>query len=128
MIYADTDLFLALVKSEDWLRKNAVEIVKKNKGDIVTSVVTVVESLLVCRRHGIDTEEMVGSIFGIAQVYGLSNEDAMQVAHLIKAENVGVFDSFHAVLSRDISIVSSDKVYDRLGKERIKLESNSMFS
>ena len=121
MIYADTDLFLALIKSEDWLKKNAIDFVKKNKGDITTSVVTVVETLLICRRHGIDSEEIVGSIFEIAQVEGISSEEAMQVAHLIKNENVGVFDSFHAVLSRDMSIVSSDKVYDRIGKERIKL-------
>ena len=123
MIYADTDFFLALIKKDDWLNPGAEKLYKENKGRIMTSMATVIEIAIVCKKKNLDPEIILGSLFEIADVDGISSEEAMQAAHLIKNENVTVFDSFHAVLSKDMPVVSSDKVYDRLGKERIKLES-----
>ena len=37
-MFADTDFILALVKDSDWLKENAVKILKENKGKINTSI------------------------------------------------------------------------------------------
>ena len=123
MIYADTDFFLALFKKEDWLKSNANKIHKEYKGKIETSIVTLIELALIEKKFNLDLEIIIASIFELSNVQGLTIEEGMEIAHLIKDENVGVFDSFHAVLSSGKTIVSSERVYDRLGKTRIKLES-----
>lgn len=122
-VYADTDFFLAIAKKEDWLKTNAQHIYDKYKKDIDTSIATVIEAALIAKKKGIDDiENFIGSIFQIASVEGMSAEEGMEAAHLIQDENVNVFDAFHAVLSRGRPVVSSEHIYDQLGKKRIKLE------
>ena len=58
----------------------------------------------------------------MSDVEGLSLEEGMEAAHLIKDENFNIFDAFHAVLSRGMPIASSESMYDKIGKERIRLE------
>lgn len=122
MIYVESDFFLALIKSEDWLKKKAIEVEREHKGELVTSIITIAEALLSGKKYNLDAENIVSSIFELAKVEGMSLEEAMEIAHLVKDEKVGVFDAFHAVLSRDLPVASSEKVYDRIGRERIKLE------
>ena len=43
-------------------------------------------------------------------------------AHYMKAKNVNVFDAIHAGYCIRSTIISSDKVFDRLGLKRIALE------
>lgn len=122
-IYADTDFILAIAKKEDWLKTNARKIYNENKGDIETSIATVIEAALVANRKGItDFESLFGSIFEIANVEGVTKEECMEVAHLIQNEKLNIFDAFHAVLSRGKPIASSEHIYDKIGKQRIKLE------
>ncbi len=122
-IYADTDFFLAIAKKEDWLKTNAQKLHNEHKGNIVTSMPTIVEASLIAKKKGIDDiENFIGSIFQIASVEGMSAEEGIEAAHLIQDENVNVFDAFHAVLSRGRPIVSSEHTYDKLGKKRIRLE------
>ncbi len=122
-IYADTDFFLAIAKKEDWLKTNAQKLHNEHKGNIVTSVPTIVEAALIAKKKGIDDiENFIGSIFQIASVEGMSAEEGIEAAHLIQDENVNVSDAFHAVLSRGRPIVSSEHIYDKLGKKRIRLE------
>lgn len=119
--YADTDFFLALIKPSDWLKTGAQEIYNKHKENIETSVVTIIELMLVGDREKIDQELIIQSVFKISKVEGISKEDALSVAHLIKHEKIHVFDAFHAVLTKERSIISSDSVYDLLKIFRIKL-------
>ncbi len=122
MIYAETDFLLALIKKDDWLRIKAQKIYHENKNNIATSLAAIIEIALVSNRLALDVENVIGSIFEMAQVEDLTEEEGMEAAHLIKNEHVSVFDAFHAVLSRGRPIVSSEHVYDKLGKKRIKLE------
>ncbi|MDI6721803.1 MAG: pilus assembly protein [Candidatus Aenigmarchaeota archaeon] len=122
MIYAESDFFLAMIKGSDWLKRNAVQFEIRNKGNLITSVITVAEILLAGKKYNLDPEIIVSSIFEISKVEGMTAEEGMEAAHLIKNEGFGVFDAFHAVLSRDMPIVSSEQMYDKIGKERIKLE------
>ncbi len=122
MIYADADFFMALAKKDDWLKTNAEKVCKQHQGSIETSIATVIEICLVCKREGLDIETFIGSLFSIANVEGMTIEEGMKAAHLIKNEKINVFDSFHAVLSREMPIVSSEHIYDKLGIQRIKLE------
>jgi len=121
MPYADTDFFLAMAKKEDWLKSGAEKIYTENKGKIDTSIITLLELFLLSERKGLDPESIVGSVFKVANVERLSITEAMQIAHNIKHEGINVFDAFHAALAADREIISSDSVYDRLGKTRIGL-------
>src|SRR3989338_6205464 len=123
MIYAESDFLLALIKSSDWLKSNAEKIYNehKNKNNIITSTATIVEVALVCERLNLNVEDAIGSIFSMAEVEGITKEEAMEAAYLIKNENFSVFDAFHAALSRGRPIVSSEHIYDKIGKPRIKL-------
>lgn len=120
--YADADFFLALIKSSDWLKSGAEEIYRKNKGNIITSYITIAEVLFVIRRIDLDPEIVVESIFKISEVEDLTKTEAMTVAHLMKHEKMNVFDAFHAVLARNRVIISSDEIYDKIRLERIKLQ------
>ncbi len=122
MPYADTDFFLAIAKKEDWLKSGAEKIYNENKGKISTSIITVIELLLLCERKKLDPEAIVGSVFKIAAVDRLSITEAMQIAHNIKHENLNVFDAFRSVLAGNMEIISSDEIYGKLGQKRIKLE------
>lgn len=122
MIYAESDFLLALIKSSDWLKSNAEKIYNENKGNIATSTATVIEVALVCERLGLNVEDAIGSIFKMSDVEGMTREEGMEAANLIQDENLNVFDAFHAALSRGRPIASSEHVYDKIGKQRIKLE------
>lgn len=120
-VYADTDFFLAIAKKEDWLKTNAQKLYNKHRGNIHTNILALVEMALISEKKNLDFEKIISSIFDIADVEGITIEEGMEIAHLIN-NKIGVFDAFHAVLSRGLPIVSSDHVYDKIGKERIKLE------
>ncbi len=125
MIYAEADFLLALIKKDDWLKDKSQKILNENKNKITTSIAAIIEIALVSDRLSLDLENVIGSIFELVSVDGMTQEECMEVAHLIKDENVGVFDAFHAVLSRDKPIASSETIYDKIGKTRIKLEKSS---
>ena len=120
-LYADTDFFIALLKDSDWLKEDSVAIFNKNKGNIVTSINAFTELMILSKTKGLDPILITGSLFDMVDVEGISRTDAMRVAHLIKHENVGTFDAFHAVLASDRPIISSGSIYDRLGLERVKI-------
>ena len=122
MIYAESDFLLALIKSSDWLKSNAEKTYNEHKDNIITSNATIIEVALVCERLNLNVEDAIGSIFSMAEVEGITKEEAMEAAYLIKNENVSVFDAFHAALSRGRPIASSEHIYDKIGKPRIKLE------
>ena len=105
MIYADTDFFVAMIKKDDWLKSGAQEILAENRGNITTSITTLIEVALISNRLGLDIENVIGSIFDLSAVEGISLKEAMEVAYLIKYEGVNIFDAFHATLSLGLPIV-----------------------
>lgn len=121
-LYADTDFILAIIKEDDWLQSRAREILEENQGDIVTSAVTVLEVIVVLKRHGIDdTAALVEDILGIAEPVNIEEEMLFQAAFYMD-DGANPFDAFHLALAGDRKIISSDKEFDDLDADRIKIE------
>ena len=123
MIYADTDFFMALMKKSDWLKESAERLLAKYKDQIWTSPVTMIEVLLIVGDLHIDPERAIMDVLNIAQLRGADYRVYLQAARYMKYKNVNVFDSLHAALcGHDGPIISSDRVFDKLGMKRIRLE------
>ncbi len=121
-MFADTDFLLALLKNSDWLKKNALRILKENKGKILTSVSVMIEIALVCKRLKINTLDAFANIFEFVVVNEETYSICMQAAVYIEKYNLNVFDSFNAAFCGNDKIISSDLAYEIIGLERIKLE------
>jgi predicted nucleic acid-binding protein len=117
MPYADTDFFIAIANSRDRLNAWALKVLEDYKGEIYTSILTLVELALVSVRRGVPVEGMIASVLSIARLTGASEQSALAAAHLIDHEKAGVFDSFQASLCEG-EIISSDHIYDKLGVRR----------
>jgi len=123
MIFADTDFFIALLKEKDWLKAKAREIYKTHCEEIATSASVIIELLMIAERFSLDPERVVAVVFGISSnVEGITESEAFVAAHYIKNEKVNVFDAFHAAYCGPDAVISSDKVFDKLGIKRINLE------
>ncbi|NMC06432.1 MAG: type II toxin-antitoxin system VapC family toxin [Candidatus Lokiarchaeota archaeon] len=120
MIYADTDFFLALLKSSDWLKNNAERIKMEHEGDIVTSEPTFIELMLICKRFNLDPIKLSGAVMAICNI----DDDVYLKAARNVLKGGNVFDSFHAAHCNG-TIISSDDVFEKLfSLKRIPLESN----
>ena len=121
-MFADTDFLLALIKESDWLKKNAVKILKQNKGGIQTSISVMIELAHICKRLKINTIKTFANILEIVEVEEFAYSICMQAAVYIEKYNFAVFDAFHAAFCSGDKIISSDSIYEVIGIERIKLE------
>ena len=123
MIYADADFFLALLKKSDWLKKPAKRLLDRYRGSIWTSPATLIELLLVAAEYQLDPEQLLVDVLQLAELRGGDVGVFLRAAGYVKEQGVNVFDSLHAAWCGPGSkIISSDKVFDRLGLERIALE------
>ena len=119
-MFADTDFLLALVKDTDWLKENAVKILKENK--IKTSISVMIEVALICKRLKLNTMNTFAHVFEIINVDEETYPVCMRAALYIEKYNLNVFDAFHAAFCGDDKIISSDDVYESVGIERVRLE------
>lgn len=117
MMYADTDFFLALLKSSDWLKQNALEILNLYKKDITASEATFIELMFLSDKYNLDPVNLTASVMALSEEY---NPVYLKAAYFIK-KGAGVLDAFHAAHA-DGEIISSDRIYDKLGLRRVKLE------
>ena len=115
MTYADTDFFLAILKDSDWLKNNALEILKHN--NITTSEVTYIELMLLARKYDLDYLKITEDVMAICND---NNSVRLIAAEYIK-NGMNVFDAFHAAHCNG-EIISSDHIYDQFNIKRIKLE------
>ena len=123
MIYADTDFFMALIKESDWLKPSAQRLLKEYKGKIWTSPATLAELLLMAVKMNLDPEKMMMDTLNYAQLRGGPPDVYMVAAVYIKDKKMGAFDALHAAFcGLDCPILSSDKIFDKLGMKRIRLE------
>lgn len=120
-MYADTDFFIALFKGSDWLKEPALGLLKKYQGNISASWATVCELLLLCDRLGMDPKKTMVCLHEIADVEGVSRHVTIGASHIMKQYNVNAMDALHACLCGG-KIISSDKVFDKLGISRVKLD------
>ena len=124
IMYADLDFFLALLKDEDWLKSKAEEIYKNSNKEIWTSTLTLQELILYAVREKHNPSEYVEKILGLVKVKEsvITVEMCLGVTDLINKYNFTIFDAFHAMICEGDVIISSDKIYDKIGLKRIKLE------
>ena len=123
-LYADTDFFLALLKKNDWLKKNSEQIYKNHKNELWTSGLTLNELILISYREGKDPTEIVEKASRLMEIREptIGIEGYLSTCYLMKKYNMSPFDALHAVYCGNDAIVSSDKKYDAIGLKRIKLE------
>lgn len=122
MIYADTDFFLALMKGPDWLKENARQLLEEHRGDLWTSHVALIDLLLLAAKFKLDPERLLVDVLELVKIDGADSSIYLQAAHLMKQYGSGVFDSLHAAhCGPGRKILSSDRVFDKLGLARIDL-------
>lgn len=121
-MFADTDFLLAIIKDSDWLKVSALTILKKHKGIIKTSVSVMIEVAHLCKRLRMNTVDIFAHIFELINVDDKTYAICMQAAVYIDKYNATVFDAFHAAYCSDDIIISSDRIYDELGMQRLRLE------
>lgn len=120
--YIESDFILAMIKESDWLESAAGKLYEEHKGELYTSAQAVLEVLMVLDLEDIDNfPALVEDILGIADLLYLEEEKIFQAAFYME-EGATPFDAFHAAISKDMPIISSDKKYDELGIDRIELE------
>ncbi|HLD83790.1 MAG TPA: pilus assembly protein [archaeon] len=123
MIYADTDFFLALIKENDWLKRNAARAYEYHKGNIESSDITLLELMFASTKYSLDPEVVAGSFFELTDnVKGITHEEGMKVAWLIKEKGFGPADAFHFVFSSGNILITSEHNYAEIGREIIDLK------
>ena len=78
MTYANTDFFVALMKKTDWLHDNARVLLKRHRGTIWTSSVTLIELMLVAHEFNLDPERLLIDVLEIAEIRGFDQERVRQ--------------------------------------------------
>ena len=82
------------------------------------------ELLLLCARFELDPERVMVNATQIAALRGVESSVVLLAAHFMKQDKLGTFDAVHAAFAfqAKAKILSSDRVFDRVGLERIPLE------
>lgn len=121
-MFADADFILALIKKTDWLKNNAMNLLRNHRGKIRTSTSVMIEIALVCKRFGLDIPKAFANIFEVIKVDEETYSISMRAALYIEKYGLNVFDAFHAASCGDDLIISSDTAYEKVGLKRVKLE------
>ena len=125
MTYADTDFFLALMKQEDWLKAKARKRLKEFKGRLWTSAAAVIEIMLLAEAYQLEADRIVLDVTEIAEVRGVEVRLLQSAACYMVEDGLRTFDALHAAFCQGDEILSSDKVFERVGLKRIPLEGDS---
>ena len=120
--YADTDFFLAIMKSTDWLKDKAKKVYKENKNNIFISPFTIAEVMIICKRENIPIKETLLHISRIAKLENLSWEIFFRASNFVE-KGATIFDGLlMAFCSENDQIISSDNIYKAFGFEVIDLK------
>lgn len=119
MVYTDTDFFVALIKEDDWLQKNALGLYEEHRGSIQTSLPTFIELCFLAQDYDWELEKVVTNVLEIAE----TDFDQKVVYQAVEYMDQGlnVLDSFQLAKANG-EIISSDKGFDGTGAVRVKLE------
>lgn len=119
MVYADTDFFVALIKEDDWLQENARTIYEEYQNNLQTSLPTFIELCFLSSDYDWELERVVTNVLEIAEAD--FEERIVYQALEYMDQGLNVLDAFQAAKSGG-KLISSDKKFDTIGLERIKLE------
>jgi predicted nucleic acid-binding protein len=125
MVYVETDFLIALAKDSDWLKDNAESVLQDEDTEVSTSILAYAEFLLLAEKYGIDRVRAVSNLLEMVPVVPENHSQAVLKAAKYQEEHgMTTFDALHAGLAetRGARILSSDKDYDALDIERIRLE------
>ncbi|RRJ32530.1 type II toxin-antitoxin system VapC family toxin [Halocatena pleomorpha] len=131
-MYVETDVLVALVKNEDWLREPALSALKEHD-NIHTSILAYAEVLvLFCDRdtvsYDIDAPRAISNLLELVPIVPKAHEDVVLAgAAFIDEYHLIPFDALHAgiVATRGESVLTSERDYDAVGLERLSLEPTS---
>lgn len=118
MVYADTDFWVALMKQDDWLKEKA-EALMEEYSELEISLTTVIELSLILKRYEVDRRSAIAEVLEISDSE-VSRRVVFQALEYID-DGLNTFDSFHAAHAGD-KIISSDKEFEKIEIDRIKLE------
>lgn len=99
-----------------------LQLYKQYKGQLWTSPATLIELLLLAAEFKMDPQRLLVDVMALAELRGGEPDAFLMAASYMMAEGSHVFDSLHAAFcGTDCQMISSDKVFDRLGLNRIPL-------
>jgi len=110
-MYAETDLFLALITDEDWLGEPAETVYREHEDELWTSQFTLIELLMVAYREDRDTERVVTHAAKLVEIRG-DVDTVVAAATYVDDHGFTPFDALHLVESDEDTIVSSDDAYE----------------
>lgn len=122
-MYLDTDIILALIKEEDWLKEH----VKKLKlNGAKTSAITIIEARIVLDREysrikAIETLDKIKNLK--IEIIPLDEEILNKSQELIKKYlKLGTFDSIHAstAIVKDMELISTDNFFEQISELKSK--------
>ncbi len=118
-----TDVFLAYIKEDDWLKSYAEKLIKETSEErikLYASREIIHELYYVVRRFSIDLTLFLGKIVVLTRIgniiWVLTDIDLNALTLMIEYGIESIFDAYYAAtaLLRDLdrAIISTDKVYD----------------
>lgn len=123
-MYADTDIFIAILKKHDRLKQPAIKIFKaaeEGKIKLLTSAATIVEILFFIYEYGIQKhgKRILNDLFNLkVEFVGLPSEIGLEAVTLMDRYDATPLDAIHAVMA-GAEILSTDKVYDKMALKRV---------
>lgn len=123
-MYADTDVFLAILKKRDRLKSPATKIFKaaeEGKIGLSTSAATVIEILFFIYEYGIQERgrRILNDLFNLkVEFVDLPAEIGVEAVALMNRYGATPLDAIHAAMAGP-EILSTDKVYDKMGLKRV---------
>ncbi len=122
-----TDVFLAYIKEDDWLKSYAEKLIKETSEErikLYASREIIRELYYVVRRFGIDLTLFLEKIVALTRIGNIIwvptdiDIDLNALTLMIEYGIKSIFDAYYAAtaLPRDLdrAIISTDKVYDRI--------------
>ena len=115
-MYLDTDMVLALIKKDDWL-KPFVNL-KKINNPVISAAVLIELELVINREYGKDkVEGLIKEVKNLKiKSEPISSDVIYKSAELMKKYNMTTFDAIHAsycILNKE-KILSSDTIFDSI--------------
>ena len=115
-MYLDTDIVLALIKKDDWL-KPFVNL-KKISNPVISAAVLIELELVINREYGKDkVEGLIKEVKNLKiKSEPISSDVIYKSAELMKKYNMTTFDAIHAsycILNKE-KILSSDTIFDSI--------------
>lgn len=122
-MYLDTDIILALIKEEDWLKEKVKKIQVQNAK---TSALTIIEARLVLEREysRIESTNALDKIKKQAIEITIVDKKVIEKSQELMQQypNIGIFDSIHAATALILNekMVSTDHIFHQIVELSVK--------